>query len=1135
MALKCWLGLKSKLKRGKKEGPKPELPDQSAPPTPAPSATTASAAPSPSPPPAPAASSQPVSSDTAPTLQSLPERLWNRAYDNLKKEESGLVDTYEKLLSRELEGDPSSTDLTSQKNEIEQRNPDMRRDQMSRLVTAGLKKIEGEAKFKEDIEGGIQPLSSAKGVIDTVVKAYPEASLAWAGVCCALQTRVNREGIAYVVSKMEWYWQLSRLLLDENRDDGKSAGLRDALKKHVIDLYKTLLSYQMKSVCSYYRSRHVVFWRDVIKLDDWAGTLEAVHSAEKTVREDSAAYNTESIKTHLDGLVKTAKSLEEKLLPGFRQALQQQTAAQMEMQQDKENKECLADLHTTDPRDDKKRIKQTKGGLLEDSSNWILKHEDFRRWRNNDEARLLWIKGDPGKGKTMLLIAIVDELERQLEQLKQPHQQSTTVLSYFFCQGTNSVLNNATAVLRGLIYLLGVQNPSLLSHLRKRYDTARSKLFEGANVFFSLSKVLEDMLREASLSRAYIVIDALDECEKELPHLLKFIAENSSASPCVKWIVSSRNRHDIEQQLKLDSSGMKLSLELTQNAEQVSHAVNAYIDFKISNLRFLEDDTKQRDRVRDIMRQKATGTFLWVALVVQELQGAKSWEILQVVEEVPTSLQELYDRMMNQIQQLNRKNPEFCLLVLSTVTLAYRPLRLAELGVLSGLPEEITNITKNVGEIVALCGSFLTIQDNYVYLIHQSVKDYLSGKASNIYNLRHPGLLIGEIKAPDPDPLAAIRYSCIHWIGHFCDAYNRSRPEAETVGQFLRKKFLYWLEALGLIQHMGNAILSMTRLESLLKEQSSYGELLDLIQDSRRFLLQNRWVIENAPLQAYASALIFSPVNCLMRKIFEKEAEWIQTKPVVASAWSSCLQTLESHNDSVLSVAFSHDSKLLASASDDNTIKIWDAVTGSLQQTLEGHKDSVLSVAFSHDSKLLASASYDKTIKIWDAETGSLQQTLEGHSSTVLSVAFSHDSKLLASASDEKTIKIWDAATGSLQQTLELGITVQTMSFEDTGLYLDTNIGRIDLAAGTKRIQSLPQTPHPVQTQEAQYCGYALSRDRSWITWNEQSVLWLPTDYRPSTYIISSFASPSTPSTVTRIGLGYSSGRVVVIGLLECT
>ncbi|RYO86463.1 hypothetical protein DL766_008196 [Monosporascus sp. MC13-8B] len=308
MAPKCleWFG--SKLKRDKKQdGPKPD------PPTPAPSATTASEAPSPSPPPAPAASSQPLSSDTAPTIQDLPEQLWNRAYDDLKEEESGLVDTYKKLLSRELEGDPSSTDLTSQKNEIEQKNPEMRRDQMSRLVTAGLKKIKKEAKIKGNIEEGMQPLSSAKGVIDTVIKAYPEASFTWAGVCLT-EIRANREGIAYVVFRMEWYWQLSKLLLNENKDDGKSAGLRNKLEKYVIDLYKALLSYQMKSVYSYYRSRYVVFWRDVIKLDDWDGSLKIIKSAEDIIRQDAFAYNIESIKGHFEKLVKAAK-FQQKFLP----------------------------------------------------------------------------------------------------------------------------------------------------------------------------------------------------------------------------------------------------------------------------------------------------------------------------------------------------------------------------------------------------------------------------------------------------------------------------------------------------------------------------------------------------------------------------------------------------------------------------------------------------------------------------------------------------------------------------------------------------------------------------------------------------------------------------------------------------
>ena len=81
-------------------------------------------------------------------------------------------------------------------------------------------------------------------------------------------------------------------------------------------------------------------------------------------------------------------------------------------------------------------------------------------------------------------------------------------------------------------------------------------------------------------------------------------------------------------------------------------------------------------------------------------------------------------------------------------------------------------------------------------------------------------------------------------------------------------------------------------------------------------------------------------------------------------------------------------------------------------QTLEGHDNLVLSVAFSPDGQRLASGLYDETIKIWDAASGRCLQTLKGHDSLVLSVASSPDGQRLASGLDDNTIKIWDAASG---------------------------------------------------------------------------------------------------------------------------
>ena len=123
--------------------------------------------------------------------------------------------------------------------------------------------------------------------------------------------------------------------------------------------------------------------------------------------------------------------------------------------------------------------------------------------------------------------------------------------------------------------------------------------------------------------------------------------------------------------------------------------------------------------------------------------------------------------------------------------------------------------------------------------------------------------------------------------------------------------------------------------------------------------------------------------------------------------------TLSSHTDSVTSVSFSPDGKTLASASHDNTIKIWNLTDKKLLQTLTGHKDWVLGVSFSPDGKTIASASADKTVKLWNRQ-GKTQKfqinpkTLTKHSDIVYSVKFSPNSQELVSASADTTAKIWN-------------------------------------------------------------------------------------------------------------------------------
>ncbi|KAF1948098.1 WD40 repeat-like protein, partial [Byssothecium circinans] len=152
------------------------------------------------------------------------------------------------------------------------------------------------------------------------------------------------------------------------------------------------------------------------------------------------------------------------------------------------------------------------------------------------------------------------------------------------------------------------------------------------------------------------------------------------------------------------------------------------------------------------------------------------------------------------------------------------------------------------------------------------------------------------------------------------------------------------------------------------------------------------------------------------------------------------------------------------------------------------------SVAFSHDSARLASASSDSTVKIWDPSSGACLSTLEGHSGWVVSVAFSHDSARLASASSDNTVKIWDPSSGACLQTLNVGQTLYRISFDYTDSYLDTEIGTISLRNPSDSIVPL----NNAEVQQPQYKGIALSSDGVWITYNLKMFIWLPSEYRPS-------------------------------------
>lgn len=340
-----------------------------------------------------------------------------------------------------------------------------------------------------------------------------------------------------------------------------------------------------------------------------------------------------------------------------------------------------------------------------------------------------------------------------------------------------------------------IQRPLLISHVREKYDSSGKELFNDGNAWEALSKILMAILNDTSLDDTVLIVDALDECVEGLPLLLEFLSQASSSSRA-KWIVSSRNWPLIEENLDTAMQGVRLCLEL--NESSVSTAVQVYIEHKVQELTEKKGyDITTKHAVEQHLVSNAHGTFLWVALVCQDLGDAKVKKrhtLDRLKTSYPPGLDPLYLRMMENIEPCDS---DLCRQILAIISVVYRPITLPELSSLIDLPHNYED--NDLPDIIGSCGSFLAIRDNVVYFIHQSAKDFLLNKVSDqilasgvkyqhyvifsksltvlsstlrrdVYNLRLPGTLIEQVSLPDPDPLAPITYSCLYWADHSSDS-----------------------------------------------------------------------------------------------------------------------------------------------------------------------------------------------------------------------------------------------------------------------------------------------------------------------------------------------------------------------------
>ncbi|EHK50319.1 hypothetical protein TRIATDRAFT_181620, partial [Trichoderma atroviride IMI 206040] len=717
-------------------------------------------------------------------------------------------------------------------------------------------------------------------------------------------------------------------------------------------------------------------------------------------------------------------------------------------------------------------LPQTREEILKEICDWL---DD-----STSQKHIYWLQGKAGTGKTTISRTVVSRMAGK----------NRIIANFFFKRGEGDrarLKRFFTTLVAQLVRKL----PSFAKAIQDALESDPSLLEQDPKVQFK--KFIQEPIQKQKFEKSktiIVVVDALDECDskEDLAALIQLVnqpvlPDGSSAQLPFKYFLTSRLDHHTQPISNKTPEQICEKKELeTATLATMKRDIELYFRFHLKNIDGLLDPTPTGDpwsnpsnfRILEELTERAYPLFEFAAAACRFIgQTTIPGEPLDRLNDILKSqisgdLDMVYESILKQRfynlkgQSYKSAKAQFQTVIGSVISLA-DSVDVRCLAQLTGSSE------KAIRQELRCFASVLVVptendDQSLIRLFHESFRDFLTGLDTdeefkvdsssahkllasrcrqflceslqeNICKLESPGTDRREVADETINEFLPhkVQYACRFWIFHVKRSQSSIKDDDDW-HSFLRSHLLHWLEALSLLGRTSESA-------SLVKELKTIIHVSAFLEDAERLILSFRHIIDAAPLQLYSSVLTFAPTGSLVRETFDTyRAKWISRTPNVDSQWGQYLQTLEGHVKGVCSVAFSPDGNL-ASADNDNIVKIWNPISGICLQTFRvNDRPGWGVIILSSDGQWAAYAS-EGEIRVLDlsSQVNPSPKTLEGAKDPRfdLVACFSRDNRYLACVQQDDTVaKIWDISSAICLQAFHESEEIKALAFSQDGRLL---------------------------------------------------------------------------------------------------